>query len=70
MLKSAIVNYTIERSKLTTKKDILGLTLENKTRQQEARRVAWVAAVMRKIIIFANISPFMFVYPRHFHKGK
>ncbi len=44
MLKSAIVNYTIERSKLTTKKDILGLTLENKTRQQEARRVAWVAA--------------------------
>ncbi len=58
--------------KLTTKKDILGLTLEKKTKQQEAsaRRMAWVAAVIRKIIIFANISPFMFVYPRHFHKGK
>ncbi len=58
--------------KLITKKDILGFTLEKKTKQQEAspRRVAWVAAVIRKIIIFANISPFMFVYPRHFHKGK
>ncbi len=57
--------------KLTTKKDILGLTLEKKTKQQEAsaRRMAWVAAI-RKIIILANISPFMFVYTRHFHKGK
>ncbi len=53
--------------KLTTKNDILGLTLEKKTKQQEAsvRRVAWVAAVIRKIIIFSstNISLFMFVYP-------
>ncbi len=58
--------------KLTSKKDLLGLTLEKKTIQQEAspRLMAWVAAVIRKIIIFANISPFMFVYPRHFHKGK
>ncbi len=57
---------------LITKKDILGLTFEKKTKQQEvsARRVAWVAAMIRKIIIFANIPPFMFVYPRHFHKGK
>ncbi len=57
--------------KLTTKKDILGFTLEKKTKQQEAARgMAWVAAVIRKIIIFANISPFMFFYPQHFHKGK
>ncbi|KAL1268886.1 hypothetical protein QQF64_034249 [Cirrhinus molitorella] len=32
--------------------------------------MAWVAAVRRKNITFANISPFMYVCSRHFHKGQ
>lgn len=34
------------------------------------RRMAWVGAVRRKNITFANISPFMYVCSRHFHKGQ
>ncbi|XP_062328761.1 uncharacterized protein LOC134028889 isoform X2 [Osmerus eperlanus] len=34
------------------------------------RRIAWVAAVRRKNITFANISRFMYVCSRHFHKGQ
>ncbi len=57
---------------LTTKNDMLHLTLEKKTKLQEAspRRMGWVAEVIRKSIIIANISLLMFVYTRHFDKGK
>uniref|UniRef100_A0A3Q2XT82 THAP-type domain-containing protein n=1 Tax=Hippocampus comes TaxID=109280 RepID=A0A3Q2XT82_HIPCM len=46
---------------------VLGCT--NKS-LSKTRRSAWVAAVRRKDITFANITPFIFVCCRHFHRGK
>uniref|UniRef100_A0A3B1J096 THAP-type domain-containing protein n=1 Tax=Astyanax mexicanus TaxID=7994 RepID=A0A3B1J096_ASTMX len=36
----------------------------------QRRRMAWVSAVRRKDITFSQISPFMYVCSRHFHKGQ
>ncbi len=52
---------------------MLGLALEKKDKTTGgvvASDDLGFSGDTQKIIIFANISPFMFIYPRHFHKGK
>ncbi len=54
------------------KKGMLHLALEKKDKTTRGVAVSDGLGFSGdgKIIIFANISPFMFVYPQHFHKSK